>query len=60
MIIIQSIVKTGLITEMSIPNYQSMFFFQINPISLIESEEFRETSIVSCVGGERLLWSEQV
>ena len=44
-IIKQYIVKIELVTEMLIPNYQSLFF-QINSISLIESEEFRETFVV--------------
>ena len=35
--------QIGLVTEIFFPNYQSLYF-QINSISLIESEEFRETS----------------
>ena len=39
-------VKIGLVTELFILNYQSLFF-QINSITLIESGEFRETSNVT-------------
>ena len=45
LIIVQCIVKIGLVIETFIPNYR-LLFFQINSISSIESEEFRETSIV--------------